>query len=874
MDSVQIPLWHAKDKSFALSYYNTSDGGLSPEEAKVRLRKYGPNSIPYKSSDSILRILWRQIHNPAIYSLIFASLLAVMLGKLEDCLVILAVVVCNTLIGFFQEHKAHRTIQALSCLIPKKATVIRGGKIGQVAAYSLVVGDIVSLEAGDQVPADLRLTLIKNLQCDESMLTGESHPVHKKIGSDPENALLADRKSMAFNGTYVTSGRALGCVVATGAQTEFGKISGMLAQIPFIEPPLSIAMKKAIGKLTYLIVAIGLALFVVGFLRGNQVFDAALSAIALAVAAVPEGLPAIITISAAIGVVRMAKKNAIIRQLPAVEALGSTNVICTDKTGTLTYNKMVVEQVWTPSDDTMARQNTLSAAIICSDASKDYHAKRSTHLGDPTEIALIHACEAAHIDERALAHSWPRLDTMPFESERRLMATLNSHEGGRSIFMKGAPEEILLRCSLDEQEKAKIQTAITEMSQKGMRLLAVAKKEVTTQLHALTDNEIKTGMTFLGLLALFDPPRQEVYQALKACHDAKICVKMITGDHPLTAEAIAKDLGLLETGRVITGHELSNLTDEEWTKIALENNVFARALPEHKLKLVETLQKAGCVVAMTGDGVNDAPALKRAEIGVAMGIKGTAVAKEASDMILTDDNFASIEAAVEEGRRVYDNLVKAFSFILPTSIGQALVIFLGVCFFPVHNGVLVHPILPVQILWVNLIVATALSLPLALEEAESNIMHRPPRKREAPLFNKALQIKMVTVSLFMALSSLALFMGKYLYEIGHNVAENVAMSQAQTLAVTALIFFQVFYLFNCRRLRESIKGPSFFSNPAIFIGIALVIGAQIAFCYLRVLNGFFNSSPLTTADWLIAALVSFLVIPMTWIEKAIWKIST
>jgi calcium-translocating P-type ATPase len=887
-DTTSQEPWYTLEKEVVFQKLGVSESGLTQEDFKKRLKQYGQNTLYTKRAETVPRILLRQLHNPLVYVLLFSTLLALFLQKIADSLIIFGVVVLNTLIGFIQEWKAHRTIKALSAMVPRQTTVMRDNDLQMVHASQIVPGDIVVLQAGDRIPADLRLFSVRNLQCDESALTGESLPVSKKVIPTSENAPLAERKCMAFNGTYVTAGTGSGIVVETGFKTEFGKISALIEKIPPLDTPLSITVRKIAQWITLIILAVSLGLFLIGYLRGTALFEAGFAAIALAVAAIPEGLPAIITIAASIGVHRMARKQAIIRQLPAVEALGSTSVICTDKTGTLTRNEITLQQIWTPSgfsfvsgigysmEGGISFQNhenrreevieLLRAAILCNEAAIDQSSGGWIPFGDPTEIALVIAGRKIGLLEDQLREEWKRIDIIPFESEKRIMATLNALESEKYIFLKGAPEEIFNKCEVIVD--AKIHETVDRMARDGMRVLAVAKKRVGN-LHILDEKLIHDGFILLGIVGMIDPPRPEVFKALKLCKDAGIQVKMVTGDHPVTATAIAKDLGILGGQKVITGEEINHFDSENWKRVARASHVFARVSPEHKLKLVDALQQFGDVVAMTGDGVNDAPALKKADIGIAMGIKGTEVAKEASDMILADDNFATIEVAVEEGRRVYDNLIKALAFVLPTSMGQALVILIAVLFFPLRGDVILHPMLPVQILWVNLIVAVALSLPLAFEAMEPEIMQRPPRKKNAPVLDGFLIFKTFTVSACMALGTIGLFLWVYHMEMANGVVEKIAVSEGQTTAVTAIMFFQIFYLFNCRSIQFPIVKAKFFSNPYIFIGVAVVLVAQACFIYLPTMHYLFKSSPLGLQSLLFSALVAFLIVPLVALEQLV-----
>ncbi len=883
--------WHSQAKEGVFLELNSSESGLNEKEVKKRLKVFGYNALQGKSSETIPRILLRQLHNPIIYVLLFSTGFAWLLGKFSDSLVVLSVVILNTLIGFIQEYRAHKTIRALTSMVPQKTQVVREGDTKLIHSSELVPGDIVVLQAGDRIAADLRLFSVKNLGCDESTLTGESLPVSKKVDPISSDTILAERRNMAFNGSYVTSGMGLGIVVATGLKTEFGKISELVEQVVVLETPMSITIRKIAQWITLSVLVVSLGLFLIGYMRGSSFFDAGFAAITLAVAAIPEGLPAIITIASSIGVRRMARRQAIIRQLPAVEALGSTSMICTDKTGTLTYNEMTVQQIWTQAGFSFVSgggysldghfqsanssitneelEEILRAAILCSDATFEENFNGLIPIGDPTEIALIVAGRKKGFIENEVRKAWKQNDIIPFESEKRLMATLNSSPTDHCfVFVKGAPEEVVAICKGLSSSEQVLQHA-QSMAKEGMRVLAIAKKEFLKSTMQLNEEDIKEGFLLLGFVGMIDPPRKEVYQALKSCREAGINVKMVTGDHPLTAEAVARDLGILGHGKVLSGHEVTNFDAEDWKKAALTTQVFARVAPEHKLKLVEALQELGHVVAMTGDGVNDAAALKRADIGVAMGIKGTAVAKEASDMILADDNFASIEAAVEEGRRVYDNLIKSLAFVLPTSVGQALVIFFAVIFFPIQKEGLLYPMSPIQILWINLVVAVALALPLAFELAQPDIMKRPPRKKNSSVLDGFLLAKTLTVSMVMALGTIGLFLWEYYREVGKGAIEVVALAEAQTMAVTAMILFQIIYLFNCRSLSDSRVRTRFFSNDYLFIGIGLVLLAQIAFVHLPIMNMIFRSSSLDLESWMISFLVALLIIPVVALEKQI-----
>jgi len=880
----QHEMWFALEKDDVFKKLDTVETGLTEEESARRLKAYGYNNLRRRSLRAVFQIFLRQIHNPLIYVLLFSAALAWLLGRLTDSLVIMCLVVLNTLIGFLQEYKAHRAMKAIAAMVPSQATILRCGETKQIPAALLVPGDVVVLQAGDSISADIRLFYVKNLQCDESALTGESLPSSKATESLPLETPLAERKSMVFCGTCITAGTGLGVVVATGLHTQLGKISSLVERVTTLETPMAMTLKKLAQWITAAVFLISLGLFFIGYFRGNSLFDAAFSSIALAVAAVPEGLPAMMTIASAIGVHRMARQRVIIRQLPAIEVLGSANIICTDKTGTLTYNEMTVKTIWTPSGFSFLAtdhsslgdkkitsnypqdlENILTAAILCSDAILDEGEEGLKPIGDPTEIAILIAGRQAGLLENTLRKTWQQKDVLPFASETRRMATLcQSPHQQDSIFLKGAPEAIMAACGVYSQE---ILEHSHTMAQEGMRVLAVAQKKCPHSMGQLNENDLHSDFQLLGLLGMIDMPRQEVYQALKTCHEAGIGVKMITGDHPLTAQAIARHLGILKQGKVMTGQELNALDHAGWKKCAEETQVFARVEPQHKLALVEALQELGNVVAMTGDGVNDAPALKRADIGIAMGIKGTAVAKEASDMILMDDNFACIEVAIEEGRRFYDNLIKALTFVLPANLGQALVIFFAVLWFPLRGHTLLHPLSPIQILWINLIVAVALSLPLAFEPAESGVMTRPPRKKKMQILSRFLILKTLLVAVLMALGTIGLFLWGYQQEMLKGVIEKIAISKAQTMAVTAIMLFQIVYLLSCRSLHGGMTVRSFFSNPVLFFGIGFVLLAHFTFVYAHWMHMIFQSSALDAKEWLMACSVMLLAVPLVVAEK-------
>lgn len=883
-------VWHQATADAVMQHWKVDIGGLPPEEAERRQREYGLNEIERASAESRWKLLWRQINNPLIHVLLGAALLALLTGKVLDGLVVIGVVVANALIGFFQELRASQALEALTRLVPEMTAVIRGGARLEVHARELVPGDIIALQSGDKVPADARLIQSKSLRADEAALTGESVPAEKHIEPLPEDSALGDRLNLVFGGTLITSGTALAVIVATGNGTELGRISAMLAGTTAVETPLTRKL-AAVGRvLTIQIVVVSVILFGVAVWRGYDWADAMLAAITLAVAAIPEGLPAIITIALAIGVQRMARRQAVIRHLPAVETLGSTTVICSDKTGTLTRNEMTVQAIWTgegdiyelsgvgyaPEGEILQKgvaiselpatvEHLLTAGALCNDATLRCEEQTWRVTGDPTEVALVTVAHKARIDVAQLREQRQRHDVIPFESEHQFMATVHEHSnGGNLIILKGAPEVVVGRC---KNRPENVVDMVHLMAARGLRVLALATKQIPGEQRTVSESDL-SDLEFAGLQGMIDPPREEAIEAVAVCQWAGITVKMITGDHPVTAAAIGRQLGLLrEGGAALTGQDLDKL-DEAAERVAVrETNVFARVAPEHKLRLVRALQANGEVVAMTGDGVNDAPAVKQADVGVAMGITGTAVSKESAKVVLVDDNFSSIAAAVEEGRRIYDNLIKALAFALPTNIGEALIILIAVIFFPITNGEPLLPMLPVQILWINLVATVALALPLAFEAAEPDVMRRQPRAPSEPVFNRFLVVRTLMMALLMSAGAIGLFLYEFYLQQGQGVPLEVAVREAQTMAVTTVIFFQIFYLLNCRSLRDSIFKIGLWSNPSVYIGIAVLLALQIAFVYVPWMNVWFGSAPLSWDDWLKSIAAGLIVLPVITLEK-------
>jgi Ca2+-transporting ATPase len=908
--------WHTQASDDVLSALSVTQDGLTADEAQKRLARYGANVLDKKGGVSVMELIWRQINNPLIWVLIGSAAIAMVVDPadgIKNGLVILAVVIINTIIGFAQEFKASKAIESLSAMVPEFAIVQRDGKRVQLPVAELVPGDVVILQSGDKVPADLRLFHLRTLQIEEAALTGESVPVEKMTEPVAENAALGDRRNMAFSGSLVTYGTGMGVVTTTGNGTELGRINTMLGEATEMETPLSIALHKIGLVLTVGIAVISVVILFVGTARAMSeggvdmltgLRESVIFAITLAVGAIPEGLPAIVTIALAIGVQRMAARRAVVRKLPSVETLGSTTVICSDKTGTLTRNEMTVQGLYLPGSGVYRVEGAgyepvgrlskdgnhlttapndvhelLLAGILCCDATLEQKEGRWQITGDPTEGALVTAGEKFGIDSPHARQRHSRLDTIPFESANQFMATLHDWGAeGRKIIIKGAPEVVLRRC--DNVDQNTVLHQVEAFANEGMRVLGFAEKRFDRA--GLTMEDCAQGFEFTGLQAMIDPPRAEVIDAIRACHQAGITVKMITGDHRGTAQAIGEQLGIAKHGaKAVTGVQLAEMDEAAMREIVKDHNVFARVAPEHKLHLVRALQENGQVTAMTGDGVNDAPALKQSNIGVAMGITGTSVSKEAADIVLTDDNFTSITAAVEEGRRVYDNLIKSLAFVLPTNLGLALILIYAVAFFPLVEKTvdgqvvkdLLLPMLPTQLLWINLVAAVALALPLAFEAKEPDVMNRPPRDPKEPVLNKFVVFRTFLAATLMTAGAVGLFLWRYELEMAARVTTGLTqaqiVSEAQTMAVTTVIMFQVFYMLSCRSLKDSVFRIGLFSNKTVFIGIGAVLALQALFIYAPPMQAIFSTFPLTAQSLLFSALAGAIILPVISVEKLI-----
>ncbi len=889
--------FHAIDAAEAFRLAASGPNGISTEAARERLAMHGPNRLSERPGRTALERFLLQFHNVLIYVLLGAALVTALLGQWVDTGVIVGVVVINALVGFIQEGKAEQALESIRAMLSLKALAIRDGQLVSVPSAELVPGDVVQVQSGDRVPADLRLVRVKTLRIDEASLTGESVPVEKQSERVGHDTALGDRTSMAYSGTLVTFGQGRGVVVATGDRTEIGRISELLAGVERLETPLLRKIAVFARWLSLAILVLAALTFFLGIARGYPASVMFLAAVGLAVAAIPEGLPAVMTITLAIGVQRMARRNAIVRLLPAVEGLGSVTVVCSDKTGTLTRNEMMVQSAVTadreysvsgsgyePRGDFLADGaradpagepgllDLVRAGMLCNDACVHQRDGEWSVDGDPTEGALLVVAMKAGFDAARESARSPRTDLIPFESEHRFMATLHQELGGHAfVYLKGAPERVLELCSHERHagEDRPLQGAVWEhridaLGGQGQRVLAVAFKRVGPELRELGFADVEGGLTLLGLLGMIDPPRAEAISAVAACRSAGIRVKMITGDHRATAAAIAAALGIGAGRAAMTGAELERADDATLRRIAPETDVYARVSPEHKLRLVEALQANGEVVAMTGDGVNDAPALKRADIGVAMGITGTEAAKEAAEMVLADDNFASIANAVEEGRTVYDNLRKTILFMMPTNGAEA-----GALMAAIALG-LTLPILPVQILWVNMITAVTLSLALAFEPSEPGVMRRPPRDPRAPIFSRYFLWRTILVTVVATVVTLGMFI---LEE-----ARGASVEAARTAAVNTLVMLEAFYLLSARFLLEPAWPSSFVSgNRFVPLTFAAAIGLQMLFTYAPFMQTLFHSAPIGPEVWLRIVLVSlslYIVVELEkWIVRAIgWRV--
>ncbi|MCU0790028.1 MAG: cation-transporting P-type ATPase [Nitratireductor sp.] len=855
---------HSISAARCLEMLDASPTGLDGEEAGRRLARYGPNRLPEKSTRNPFVRFVLQFNNILIYVLIGAAAVTAALQHWVDTAVIVAVVLANAVIGFIQEGKAEQAMGAIRRMLSPHAAVLRDGRRMTIDGADLVPGDVVLIEAGDKVPADLRILEARGLAAQEAILTGESVPVEKETRPVAADAPLGDRRSMLWSGTLVTQGTARGLVVSTGPETEIGRIGGMLAGVEQLTTPLVAQMDHFARWLSFLILLCAGLLLAYGYFVGHHDFgEMFMVVVGVAVAAIPEGLPAVMTITLAIGVQSMARRNAIVRRLPAIEAIGSVSVICTDKTGTLTRNEMMVSAVETPDGVHSVAGNGYSpegaisppgdlsalglAAALCNDAAIRVHEDQWHVDGDPMEGALL--AFSAKTGSRSPGE-WRRLDSIPFDSRHRFMAVLSEREGRRLLHVKGAPERVLPMCrGIDADEWHNRANA---MAGQGLRVLALAARPHKAK--TIENGSHPSGLDLLGLVGLIDPPRKEAIAAVKECQSAGIRVKMITGDHSGTAVAIAHRIGLQNPSRVLTGAELDRLDDAELASEVIGTDIFARTSPEHKLRLVTALQANGLSVAMTGDGVNDAPALKRADAGIAMGLKGSEAAKEAADLVLADDNFATIAAAVREGRTVYDNLKKVISWTLPTNAGESMVVVLALL------AGFALPVTAVQILWINLITAITLGIALAFEPTEAGTMSRPPRQRDAPILSGELVWHVVLVSILFLAAVFGVF--SYAIDRGHELA------LAQTMAMNTLVVLEIFHLFFVRNIHgTSLTLAAVKGTRVVWLVVLTITAAQFAVTYMPFLQAVLGTRPVPLADGMLIVAVGVAFFTLLEIEK-------
>ena len=863
-------VWHSLAAEDALARMHSSASGLDEGEARARLVRHGPNRLPEAPGRGAFMRFLLQFHNILIYVLLACAVVTAMLGHWIDTGVILAVVLANALIGFIQEGKAEQAMDAIRQMLAPQASVIRGGERRHIDGEQLVPGDIVLLEAGDKVPADLRLIRAHGMSVQEAILTGESVPVAKGVTPAAPDAPPGDRACMAYSGTLVVGGQGKGVVTGTGADTEIGRISGLLARVETLSTPLVAQMDAFARWLTVLILLVAGLLLAYGYFVGAHDFgEMFMAVVGLSVAAIPEGLPAVLTITLALGVQAMARRHAIVRRLPAIEAIGSVSVICTDKTGTLTRNEMMVASVLTHRhrfvlegsgyepkgtltlDETpiapaehAALEEIARAAILCNDAALRTVEDVWQVEGDPMEGALLAFAGKMDLDAARERAEWTRTDAIPFDARHRFMATLNhDHERHAFVFVKGAPERILSMCRHQRGASGATEPLDvawwTEQAERiathGQRLLAFAAKPVRPEHTVLELAEVGDSLVLLGMVGMIDPPRAEALAAVAQCHAAGIRVKMITGDHATTAAAIGRQIGLRNPDTVLTGADLDGMDEARFRQAVLDCDIFARTSPEHKLRLVTALQAQGMAVAMTGDGVNDAPALKRADAGIAMGRKGSEAAKEAAELVLADDNFASIVAAVREGRTVYDNIKKVISWTLPTNAGEAMTIIVALLFG------MTLPVTPVQILWINLITAITLGIALAFEPTEENTMRRPPRARDEPLLDGQLVWHMVLVS--------SLFLAGVYGIFSYAMARGDPLALARTLALNTLVVMEIFHLFFIRNIYgTSLTWKAARGTRVIWTVVAVITLAQCSITYLAPLQRIFGTVAVPLAD--------------------------
>ena len=865
--------WYAKTAGQTLSELDARRSGLSPQEAQDRLERYGPNKLAGAKKKPLWARFLDQMRDPMILVLLAAAALSLVSSGGEDwieAVIILVIVVVNACISISQEDSAEKALEALQKMSAPLAKVVRGGEQIRLETDLLVPGDIIVLEAGDLVPADARILECANLKADESAMTGESVPVNKQADQVlPAETVLGDRSNMAISSTVITNGRALCVVTDTGMDTEVGRIAGMLLGEEDTATPLQRKLAEISKTLSFVCLAVCAVMFGVGMLYHRPVLEMLMAAVSLAVAAIPEGLPAIVTIVLALGVQRMVKHNAIVKKLPAVETLGCAGVICSDKTGTLTQNRMTVQQVWTPGD--RHRREALTIGALCNDTVLSADGKTA---GDPTETAFVDAALLDGLDKNVLEREMPRAAELPFDSDRKLMSTVHplpERPGRYRVMVKGAPDVLLSRCThilagsaapLTAALARDVEAANASMGSQALRVLACGYKDIETLPSGEpTSEELETGLTFVGLVGMIDPPRMEVKAAVEQCYAAGIRPVMITGDHKLTAVAIAKELDIFRSGDLaITGEDLDFMPQELLEQDVDRFSVYARVSPEHKMRIVKAWQKKGMVVAMTGDGVNDAPALKVADIGCAMGITGTDVAKGAADMILTDDNFATIVKAVEQGRGIYSNIKKAIHYLLSCNIGEIFTIFAATLL-----GLGQMPLAPVQLLWLNLVTDSLPALALGMEPVEPSVMEEKPRPAGQPLFTRDFSIRLAWQGLMVGLLTLgAYWLGEYVLS-----DPSLADATANTMAFATLTFCQLFHAFDVRSERQSIAHIGLTSNPAMNKAFLVGMALQLAVLLMPPLMNVFRVCALSGVEWLVVLGLSLTPLAVCEIEKAV-----
>lgn len=868
-------MWYKKSKNEILQELDVDEkNGLSSTEALRRLEKYGKNKLETKKKKTLFKQFLSQLKDVMIYILIIAAIISAFLGEISDALIILLVIIINAVIGVIQESKAEKALDALKELSTPKALVKRDGSLKEILSEDIVPGDIVIIDAGRYIPGDLRLIDTANLKIEESAFTGESVPSEKDASFLPDKEIpIGDQNNMAFMSTLATYGRGVGVVVGTGMNTEIGKIAKMIEQEENDETPLQKKLSELGKILGFLAIGICILIFIISFFQGRDLLEMFLTSISLAVAAIPEGLPAIVAIVLALGVQRMVKKNAIIRKLPAVETLGSVSIICSDKTGTLTQNKMTVTTVYT--NDSYIKESEFNlndneskllvdCMVLCNDAT--YSEKSQT--GDPTEIALLESPFKLNILKEKLEKEFKRIDEIPFDSDRKLMTTVNLVDEKKArVFTKGALDSILSICNkisingklLDftKEYKSKVLENSNIMSDKALRVLAFAYKDISKENIVL--DSLEKDLVFIGMVGMIDPPRLEVKDSIKLCKSAGITPVMITGDHKNTAFAIANELGIAEDiSQAITGHEIDKFKEEEFNEKIINYRVFARVSPEHKVKIVKAFKSHGNIVSMTGDGVNDAPSLKAADIGVAMGITGTDVSKGASDMILTDDNFSTIVSAVEEGRKIYLNIKKSIVFLLSCNLGEILTLFTAILLN--WNS----PLQPIHILWVNLITDSFPALSLGVDKTKEDVMNNPPRNPKESIFIKSDKIQLIINGVL--IGGITLFA----FKLGERLYAD-SLIHAQTMAFVVLSVSQLFLSLSLRSNTKSAFSLGIFSNKYLVYSILLGIFLQVIIISISFIANIFKVTPLLLYDWIVVILVSLIPFAINEILKLFRK---